>query len=317
MKRWWRSEPLAAASSRLQLVRWSSCAEVLLGCPYQSSESRRVAPKEGRFGLGACSCRLQAYNIPPGIGQAWRTGSGRNPYLLNRLGGAGISLSIVTASFPIATWQTGAMDLLDAVEVRVLGALLEKEITTPEYYPLSLNALVNACNQKSNRDPVVSFDPATVEEALQSLRARGLLLVTTGAGSRVAKYGHRITEKLNLGRRESAVLCELMLRGPQTLGELRTRGERMHPFDDLTEVANVIERLPELIVKLPRRPGEKEARYAHLLSGTPAVAEEGEPEAPVEPRGDRISALEAEISQLRAEVEDLKQQFAGFRKQFE
>src|ERR1700678_3237357 len=125
---------------------------------------------------------------------------------------------------------------IDAAEARVLGALLEKEITTPEYYPLSLNALVNACNQKSNRDPVVSFDQATVEQALPLLREKGLLLTTTGAGSRVPKYGHRIAEKLNLGRRELAVLCELILRGPQTLGELRTRAERMHPFDDLAEV---------------------------------------------------------------------------------
>src|SRR5271163_4541859 len=152
--------------------------------------------------------------------------------------------------------------LLHPVEVRVLGALLEKEITTPEYYPLSLNALVNACNQKSNRDPMVNFDPTQVEQALLLLREKGLLVTTTGAGSRVPKYGHRIAEKLNLGRRELAVLCELMLRGPQTAGELRTRGERMHPFDDLAEVLSVIERQPELIVKLPRRPGEKEVRYA-------------------------------------------------------
>src|SRR5580658_8282903 len=120
---------------------------------------------------------------------------------------------------------------LDADEVRVLGALLEKEVTTPEYYPLSLNALLNACNQKSNRDPVVHFDEETVERVLYTLRDKGLLLNITGAGSRVPKYGHRLSEKLNLGRRELAILCELMLRGPQTLGELRTRTERMHHFD--------------------------------------------------------------------------------------
>ena len=146
--------------------------------------------------------------------------------------------------------------LLHPVEVRVLGSLLEKEITTPEYYPLSLNALVNACNQKSNRDPAVSYDDATVEHALSTLRDKGLLLAISGSGSRVQKYGHRISEKLNLGRPELAVLCELMLRGPQTLGELRTRAERMHPFDDLDQVQSVIDRLPELMVKLVRRPGE-------------------------------------------------------------
>src|ERR1700735_125595 len=144
------------------------------------------------------------------------------------------------------------MDLiLDAEEVRVLGALLEKEVTTPEYYPLSLNALVNACNQKSNRDPVVQFDEDTVERVLYTLRDKGLLLNITGAGSRVAKYGHRLSEQLNLGRRELAILCELMLRGPQTLGELRTRAERMHPFDDLAEVESVLDRMtPELVTKL-------------------------------------------------------------------
>jgi uncharacterized protein len=209
------------------------------------------------------------------------------------------------------------MDLqLHPVEVRVLGALLEKEITTPEYYPLSLNALVNACNQKSNRDPAVNFDEATVEQALHSLRDKGLLLSITGAGSRVQKYAHRISEKLNLGRPELAILCELMLRGPQTLGELRTRAERMHPFDDLDQVQSVIDRLPELITKLERRPGEKESRFAHLLSGAPAVSQP-EAETPVPLRHDRITTLETEVAQLRQELEDLRQQFAGFRKQFE
>ncbi len=206
--------------------------------------------------------------------------------------------------------------LLHPVEVRVLGSLLEKEITTPEYYPLSLNALVNACNQKSNRDPAVNFDEATVEQALHSLRDKGLLLSITGAGSRVQKYAHRISEKLNLGRPDLAILCELMLRGPQTLGELRNRAVRMHPFEDLDQVQSVIDRLPELIVKLERRPGEKESRFAHLLSGVPAVSQT-EPNPPVAPRHDRIAELEAEVVQLRQELEDLKHQFAGFRKQFE
>lgn len=209
------------------------------------------------------------------------------------------------------------MDLvLDPIEVRVLGALLEKEITTPEYYPLSLNALVNACNQKSNRDPAVQYDESTVERALQLLRDKGLLLSITGAGSRVPKYGHRISERLNLGRRELAVLCELMLRGPQTVGELRTHSDRMHHFDDLSEVEAVIERQPELIARLPRRPGEKEVRFAHLLSGPPE-ASEAEPAAQPQPRQDRMGALETEMAALRSELEELKRQFAGFKRQFE
>lgn len=210
------------------------------------------------------------------------------------------------------------MDLvLHPVEVRVLGALMEKEITTPEYYPLSLNALVNACNQKSNRDPVVQYDEGTVEEGLRELREKGLALMITGAGSRVQKYGHRISEKLNLGRRESAILCELMVRGPQTLGELRTHCDRMHHFDDVTEVETVVERHPELIVKLDRRPGEKEARYAHLLSGPPTELETATETAAAPGRHDRLGALESEVAQLRAEVEELKRQFAGFKQQFE
>jgi uncharacterized protein YceH (UPF0502 family) len=213
------------------------------------------------------------------------------------------------------------MDLaLDFDEVRVLGALLEKEVTTPEYYPLSLNALLNACNQKSNRDPVVHFDEETVERVLYTLRDKGLLLNITGAGSRVPKYGHRLSEKLNLGRRELAILCELMLRGPQTLGELRTRAERMHHFDEVSEVESVLDRMPELVTKLPRRPGEKEARYAHLLSGAPDVAApalEQAVDSIAPPRADRIAALEAEVARLQQELEALRQQFAGFQKQFE
>jgi len=208
------------------------------------------------------------------------------------------------------------MDLhLEPAEVRVVGALIEKEITTPEYYPLSLNALVNACNQKSNRDPVVGYDDALVEDVLESLRFKGLLTTVTGAGSRVPKYGHRFADRLNLGRRETAILCELMLRGPQTSGELRGRTERMHRFDDAAEVESVlVDRMQELAVRLPRRPGEKEQRYAHLLSGEPAI--ETEPSAtPV--RQDRVTVLEAEVLQLRQEVDSLKEQFTQFRKQFE
>ena len=209
---------------------------------------------------------------------------------------------------------------LDADEVRVLGSLLEKEITTPEYYPLSLNALLNACNQKSNRDPVVHFDEETLERALYTLRDKGLTVNIAGAGSRVPKFGHRLSEKLNLGRRELAILCELMVRGPQTLGELRTRAERMHHFDDISEVETVLDRMPELVIRLPRRPGEKEARYAQLLSGVPEMAPPS-PERVADlvapPRSDRMAELEAEVARLRREFEDLKQQFAGFQKQFE
>jgi uncharacterized protein YceH (UPF0502 family) len=209
---------------------------------------------------------------------------------------------------------------LDSEEVRVLGSLLEKEITTPEYYPLSLNALLNACNQKSNRDPVMHLDEDTLERAIYTLRDKGLLVSITGAGSRVPKYGHRISEKFNLGRRELAILCELMVRGPQTLGELRTRAERMHHFDEVSEVESVIDRMAELITKLPRRHGEKEARYAHLLSGEPPISAVPSPSAAIPPislTADRITALESEVAELRHELEELKQQFAGFQKQFE
>jgi uncharacterized protein YceH (UPF0502 family) len=209
--------------------------------------------------------------------------------------------------------------VLHPVEARVLAALVEKEITTPEYYPLSLNALVNACNQKSNRNPVVAYDEDTIERALESLREKGLLLIVSGAGSRVKKYGHRLSEKLNLGRRELAILCELMLRGPQTLGELKNRADRMHHFDDLAEVESVIDRNGGLMIKLERRPGEKEPRFAHLLCGIPEVEPVSEEHrtAPESTRADRVDALAEEVERLRAELEDLKQQVAAFRRQFE
>ena len=210
---------------------------------------------------------------------------------------------------------------LNAVEVRVLGALIEKEITTPEYYPLSLNALVNACNQKSNRDPVVAYGAEDVEQSLESLRARGLALRSTGAGSRVPKHAHRFTEQLNPDRREIAILCELMIRGPQTPGELRTHTERMHRFDDTGEVESVLQRLMErepeaLVTRLSRRQGEKETRFAHLLSGAPAQSEGEEPETPATGTC-RGTALESRIERLEQDLESLKTQFAQFRRQFE
>src|SRR5947209_5474187 len=161
---------------------------------------------------------------------------------------------------------------LDAAEARVLGSLLEKEATTPEYYPLSLNALVNACNQKSNREPVVDYDEATVREGINGLRMKKFAFIIEG--SRVTKYSQRISETLNLGRRELAVLCTLLLRGPQTLGEIKDRSERMFSFADLEETERALQRLSEwpdgpLVLKLPRQPGQKEARYGHLLAGEP------------------------------------------------
>lgn len=214
---------------------------------------------------------------------------------------------------------------LSGAEARVLGCLLEKEITTPEYYPLTVNALVNACNQKSNRDPVVSYDDGAVEDALEGLRQRGLSYELTGGGNRVPKYGHRIVEAMNLGRRELAILCVLLLRGHQTVGELRDRSERMHSFSDLDEVqrvlAHLMEGTPALAVQLPRLPGTKEPRYAHLLSGPVDVQATATAAAPaageIPRREDRVSALEAEVARLRETVEEIQRQFAEFRKQFE
>jgi len=200
---------------------------------------------------------------------------------------------------------------LAAPEVRVLGALLEKEITTPEYYPLSLNALVNACNQKSNREPVVSYDEATVEEALAGLRAKGLAVRITGE-SRVPKHAQRFTEKLNLGRREAALLCVLMLRGPQTTGELRGRSERLYAFDDLESVESTLNRLTEqgMAKKLPRSAGSREPRWAHLLSGDVESFEEAAPVIAHGPSGEeRIAALERDIAELRREFEEFRARF--------
>lgn len=210
------------------------------------------------------------------------------------------------------------MEPLDPVEVRVLGALIEKEATTPEYYPLSLNGLVNACNQKSNRDPVVSYDEDTVSDALLSLREKKLSVMITGGG-RVNKYAQRISETLNLGRRELAVLCTLLLRGPQTLGEIKDRSERMYSFGDLDETERVLEKLAEwpdgaLAKKLPRQIGQKESRYAQLLSGEPTV-EVAAAEEPA-PRTGRLAELESEVASLRSDLNDLKQRFEELAAQF-
>ena len=203
---------------------------------------------------------------------------------------------------------------LDAAEARVLCSLMEKEIATPDYYPLSLNALTNACNQKSNREPVVNYDDDTVEAALQGLRSKGLATRMTGRDSRVPKHGQRFTEAFNLGRREAAVMCLLLVRGPQTVGELRNRSERLYTFDDLEAVESTLNRLAEMgfVKKLPRQTGFKEARYTHLLAGDVEVAEEAA--APVaEASGpglrERVTALETELAELRREFETFRRTF--------
>lgn len=209
------------------------------------------------------------------------------------------------------------MELLDPVEVRVLGALMEKEATTPEYYPLSLNALVNACNQKSNRDPVVDYDDDTVYDALNRLREKRFSLMVTGSG-RVNKYEQRISETLNLGRRESAVLCVLFLRGPQTLGEIKDRSERMFSFADLAETENVLDKLAEwptgtLVKKLPRQTGQKEARFSHLLSGEPNVEAATDSLSAAPPS--RVAQLEQDLDNLRGEFNELKRRFEALEAQ--
>jgi uncharacterized protein YceH (UPF0502 family) len=215
--------------------------------------------------------------------------------------------------------------VLNEVEARVLGALLEKEITTPDYYPLSLNALANACNQKSNRDPVMNLDDDAVRNALRALHDNSLARSISAADSRVTKYEHRLQEAFNFDRREASIFCELLLRGPQTPGELRSRAERMHHFDDLGEVQSALQRLmsrqPPLVKVLARQPGTKESRYIHLLSGdVEPVSSLGVHEAPAvtgRENADKLSRLELEVAEMRKDIADLKQQFTAFRKQFE
>jgi uncharacterized protein len=216
------------------------------------------------------------------------------------------------------------MDPLNAAEARILGALIEKDITTPDYYPLTLNALVNACNQSSNRDPVVAYGEGEVVRGLDLLREKKLAFQFQGADSRVAKFGHRIAETLELARPETAVLCVLLLRGPQTLGEIRGRTARMHEFPTLEATEESLgvligRSLGPLAVKLPRQAGMKEQRYTHLLSGEPAVsASDGvSGAATVTSENERLDKLENEASTLRAEVSELRQQVADLRKLLE
>jgi hypothetical protein len=205
---------------------------------------------------------------------------------------------------------------LHPVEVRVLGALVEKDMATPEYYPLTPNALQNACNQKSSREPVVQYDEDTVSQALELLKNKGLAIRVSGAGHRVEKFGHRLGEKLNLGRRELALLCVLMLRGPQTVGELRGRTERMHDFTDMEEVESVLDHLsnlPEpLVTKVPR------GRWAHLLSGEPDISEPSAASAaaPLTNLEERVATLERELTELKRSYDELKQRQDAFERQF-
>jgi uncharacterized protein YceH (UPF0502 family) len=203
---------------------------------------------------------------------------------------------------------------LTPVEIRVLGSLIEKDITTPEYYPLSLNALVNACNQKSNRDPVMQLDEDAVRDAISALQERRMAGPAGGADSRVTKYEHRLQEVFNFTRPELAVVCVLLLRGPQTPGELRGRTERMFRFETLDDVQSALQKLaqrePSLVKMLPRQPGTKEARWADLLRKDLAVdvPESGVPEPATVSQAERLSRLEETVASLQTEVTDIKNQ---------
>lgn len=202
---------------------------------------------------------------------------------------------------------------LDTIEARVLGCLAEKDMATPEYYPLSLNALTNACNQKSNREPSVNYDDATVRQGLNLLRERGLSTFISEAGSRVEKYRHRLSERFNFTRGEMALMTVLLLRGPQTPGELRLRTERLYPFTDLETLEHALGKLAAraadpMVVQLPRVPGMKEHRWAHLLSGEPQFTHTEAP-APAQSSGlqDRVTQLEIEVADLRDQLRQLKE----------
>jgi uncharacterized protein YceH (UPF0502 family) len=221
------------------------------------------------------------------------------------------------------------LPVLNAIEARVLGSLIEKQVATPDYYPLTLNALTNACNQLTNREPVVSYDEQHVLRALDSLREKRLATLYRGAESRVVKFKHTLTDVILLTPAEVAVMCVLLLRGPQTAGELRSRTERLFTFDNLPEIESTLATLAArephpLVARLPRQPGAKESRYAHLLCGPPEtlpgaaeVPAAASPAAIPAPEGDRVARLERELDALRLEVAELKRELAAFRKQFE
>jgi uncharacterized protein YceH (UPF0502 family) len=217
--------------------------------------------------------------------------------------------------------------ILNDVETRVLGSLVEKQVTTPEYYPLTLNALMLACNQKNNRTPVTSYDETTVAQALETLREKNLAYVFYGSTSRVPKYKHVLPEVMHLSAPELALICVLLLRGPQTTGELATRAFRLHEFAGLEEVEStlnaLIAREPDpLVTRLPRQPGQKEVRFAHLLSGAPATevtsgSGHSREASSRSSQSDKVSKLASEVDALKTEMEKLREQFEGFKKQFE
>jgi uncharacterized protein len=218
-------------------------------------------------------------------------------------------------------------EILNETEARIVGALVEKQLTTPEYYPLTLNALVNACNQKNNREPVVSYDERTVTESLERLRDRNIVYVFYGSTSRVPKYKHMLPSIYELEPPEVAVICVMLLRGPQTLGELRTRTERLYAFADLGELQQTLDGLirrdDPLVIKFERLAGHKEARFGHLLSGPIDVEAFAASQATAQARSggsaaaERIEKVEEEVAALRAQVEELKQTFETFKQQFE
>jgi uncharacterized protein YceH (UPF0502 family) len=218
--------------------------------------------------------------------------------------------------------------VLTDVEVRALGSLIEKQVTTPEYYPLTLNALTLACNQKNNRHPVTAFDEAAVAQALETLREKNLTYVFYGSNSRVPKYKHVMPEIFHLNQQELALICVLMLRGAQTVGELRERASRLHNFTGIDEVDETLNSLitkdPEpLVVRLPRQPGQKEARFGHLLAGEIDIEHLAETELPKDAGSskpgpaERISRLEQQVETLSVEMTGLRQQLEDFKKQFD
>ena len=215
--------------------------------------------------------------------------------------------------------------LLNDAEIRVLGSLIEKQVTTPEYYPLTINALTAACNQKNNRNPVTSFTEGEVERALDSLREKNLAYVFHGSTSRVPKFKHVAPENLHLKPAELAVVCVLMLSGPQTFGEIRTRGSRLYEFSGLEEVEQTVHELSTresepLVTRLPRQAGQKDARFAHLLSGEPAFEASTEASVRAIPRkseSERVAHLEEQVNSLTEQVNSLTDQFEQFKKQFE
>lgn len=210
-------------------------------------------------------------------------------------------------------------------DARVLGALIEKQLTTPDNYPLSMNALILACNQSSNRHPIVAYDEATVLAAIQRLRRASLVRGIQRIDARVTKYEHTAPDTLDLSANELGILCVLLLRGPNTVGELRTRTERLAKFESLADVESTLNAMAErerdpLVVRLPRKPGQKEARFAHLLAGMDAIEADETPAvvaAPQAPEDGRIAALERTVGELQNEISEIRRQLDDFRKQFE